>query len=397
MVNELSDSFVFPRQIFVGKVGMKLFGVTAITPCEKYRAFLVSGGPPKKYAKEVGETIGDIGFDYKIWTSEELEAPLKETEKCAEEMREYEPDLLISVGGGSITDLTKMAWIHYEKPDVDLKNIHILNPLGLRQKAVMAAFPTTAGTGSEATGAAVASDMSVDPPRKLEISSGELVPDFAVLVPSFTAELPPELTAGSGLDVMAHAFGAYLCSYSNVLSDALAIQAMRLAFKWLPTAYENPGNMEARDKMLKASTIAGMAFQNSQTALTHSLGHAVGKAYGLHHGLTVGIFIPYCLRYYAKATDKYVDMAREFGIGADSKEGYLDKLDQKFKDLMEELDVSYALRDQDIDKEEWEQNLDRLTDYSYSDACTPASPRPTSKPEMEKLLNYAYEGKDVDF
>ncbi len=395
-IQELFGFFVSPR-VIIGEVGLKFFGIVASVFCDDQKAFFVSGETTKKYAEEVGETIEESGFEYKIWTSEEPEAPLSSIKECAEEMREYEPDIIIPVGGGSRIDLAKMAWILYERPDADLKDVNPLVPLGLRNKAVMAAFPTTAGTGSEITWAAVGSDKSVEPSRKLEVSSLEIVPDFAILVPRFTAGMPPYLTAGSGLDALAHAFGAYLCTYSNEFTDPLALQSIKMIFDWLPTVYKQPDNMEARHKMLTASAIAGLAFGNSQTALTHSLGHAVGKAFDLHHGVSVGLFIPYSLQFYSKTTDKYVDMARYLGIEADSKEGYLNKLDQKFKDLMNELDISYALKDHDIDKDEWEENLDQVTSYACEDVCTLPSPRPTSEPELKKVLNYAYEGKDIDF
>lgn len=395
-VKELFGTFIGPR-ILIGEVGLKFFGVVGSVYCDEQKAFFVSGGTTKKYAEEVADSLGDMGFESRIWTSEEPEAPLDSIKECAEEMRDFGPDLIVPVGGGSRIDLAKMAWILYESPETDLRSVNPLVPVGLRNKAVMGAFPTTAGTGSEVTWAAVGSDQSVDPPRKIEVSSLEIVPDFAVLVPRFTKGMPPWLTAGSGLDALSHSFGAFLSTLSNEFTDSLAIQSIRMIFDWLPRAYDMPDDMEARHKMLVASTIAGLAFGNSQTALTHSLGHAVGKAYGIHHGVAVGLFIPYALQYYSKNTDKYVDMARDLHLEFSDKEDCLEKLSEKYKNLLDRLNVSYDLQDYDIDEDEWEENLDKVTEYAYEDVCTLASPRPTSEPELKKILQYAYEGKEIDF
>jgi len=364
---------------------------------EGNKAFLISGSTTQKYAKEVGEKLEEAGWDYRLWTSEKSEAPLQDVMKCAEEMLEYEPELIIPVGGGSRIDLAKMAWIKYEKPTVDLSDVSPMLLLGLRKKAKMAVFPTTAGTGSEATLAAVGADDSHDPPKKLEVASLEIVPDYAALVPEFTAGMPPSITAGTGLDALTHAYDAYFSSLSRDITDFLSIKALKRIFEWLPKAYNNPDDMEARRMMLEASTLAGLSFGNCNAALTHSLGHAVGKVFGIHHGAAVGMFIPPTLRYYSKVTDKHVDMAKKLGIEANSEEEYLEKLEKKFMDLMDEIDIDYRLKEYDINPEEWENNLDRIAGYSESDICTLTSPRSTNKEELKKILKSAYEHKDVDF
>jgi len=361
------------------------------------KAFLISGSTTQKYAKEVGEKLEEAGWDYRLWTSEKSEAPLQDVRKCGKEMREYGPDLIIPVGGGSRIDLAKMAWIKYEKPDVDLADVSPMLLLGLREKAKMVVFPTTAGTGSEATLAAVGADDSHDPPRKLEVASLEIVPDYAALVPKFTAGMPPSITAGTGLDALTHAYDAYFSSLSRDITDFLSIKALKRIFEWLPKDYNNPDDMEARRMMLEASTLAGLAFGNCNAALTHSLGHAVGKVFGIHHGAAVGMFIPSTLRFYSEVTDKHVDMAKKLGIEANSEEEYLDKLEKKFTDIMDEIDIDYKLKEYDIDPKEWEENLDRIAGYAEEDICTLTSPRSTNKQEMKEILKCAYDCRDVDF
>lgn len=383
--------------ILIGEVALDFAGLMGSVLCEEKRAFITSDGEVVKHAKEVREILEENGFTCTIWTGGEPEPSLETVEACGEDMKEFEPDLIFGIGGGSTIDLAKMARIHYELPNVDIRKVEPLIPLGLGKKSLMGAVPTTAGTGSEVTWAAVGTDKSVSPPRKVEVTSGEIVPDFAILVPRFTSGLPKSLTAGTGLDALAHSFGAYLSTLANVFTDPLALQGVKMVFDWLPKAYDMPDDMEARHKMLVAATISGLAFGNSQTALTHSLGHAVGKAFGIHHGVAVGLFIPYCLQFYSKVTDKYVDMARYLGIEGEDKEDYLEKLLAEFKNLLDYLDVSIALKDYDIDKDEWEEELDTIAKYAEEDACTLASPRPTSQMELKKILEYAYEGKDIDF
>jgi alcohol dehydrogenase class IV len=269
--------------------------------------------------------------------------------------------------------------------------------MGLRKKALLAAYPTTSGTGSEVTWASILTDDSVTPPVKIALSSAEIVPDFAVLLPEFTVGMPPKITAGTGLDALAHAVDGYLTCYDTDISDALAIKSIELVFKFLPRAYKTPNDMEARYRMQMAATMAGLAFGNSQCALTHSLGHAVGKVFDIHHGVAVGIFIPYSIQYYSRASKKYVQLARKIGIEAKDEAECLQKLVDRFKQFLLSFKVPYALKEHGITKQRWQKNLDVVAKYSSEDVCTPASPRPTSIIDLKKILEYAYEGKDIDF
>ena len=178
----------------------------------------------------------------------------------------------MAVGGGSVMDLSKGAWILYERPDLtDLGMISPLDKLNLRQKAMLVAVPTTAGTGSESTGAAVFHDSTVN--RKIPVAHDELVPDVAILSPEFTMSMPPELTAGTGLDVLAHAMDAVTAPSGNEYTEPLALKAVEMVFEWLPKAYKNGDDREARFRMIMAANIAGIAFGMSGCHLTHSFGH----------------------------------------------------------------------------------------------------------------------------
>ncbi len=396
-IKEIYGHFFAPRAIFTGRIGATALSMLVAFMRERRKAFILSDTVVERHARSVAKDFQEAGFQTTIWNESAPEPPVSLVEKCAAEMTKFEPDLIIAVGGGSTMDLAKAAWILYELPGYDLKAVSPLLPMGLRKKALLAAYPTTSGTGSEVTWASVLTDDSVTPPVKIEVSSAEIVPDFAVLLPEFTVGMPPMLTAGTGLDALAHSVDGYLTCYDTDICDALAIKSIELIFKFLPRAYKNPNDMEARYRMQLAATIAGLAFGNSQAALTHSLGHSVGKVFGIHHGIAVSIFIPYAIQYYSRASKKYVQLAQKIGIEAKDEEECLQKLVDRFKEFLLSFKVPYALKEHGITKERWQKNLADVAKHAWEDACTGASPRPTSIIDIKKMLDYAYEGKDIDF
>lgn len=396
-VKEIFGTWVSPRMIFFGRVGSIGLPGLLTFQCEEKKAFILCDTVVEKHAKTVAQDFEDVGFEIKIWNESAPEPPISLVEKCSEAMTSFEPDLIVAVGGGSTMDLAKAAWVLYEQPGYDLSQVNPMIPLGLRKKAMLAAYPTTSGTGSEVTWASIITDDSVTPHMKMELSSPEIVPDYAALVPEFTVGMPPKITSGTGLDALAHSVDGYLTCYDTDISDAMAIKAIELIFRFLPRAYTTPKDMEARCRMQIAATMAGLAFGNTQCALTHSLGHSVGKTYDLHHGIAVGIFIPYVIQYYSKMSNKYVKLARDMGIEAKDNAECLEKLVSKFKEFLLSFDVPYALKEYGIPREKWEKDLDDIAEYTLGDACTPASPRPTSVIDIKRILEYAYDGKDIDF
>ncbi|MHB1420293.1 MAG: iron-containing alcohol dehydrogenase, partial [Bacillota bacterium] len=306
---------------------------------------------------------------------------------------EFEPDLLVAVGGGSVIDAAKLIWVLYEAPDTDIRNAQNRYPLGLRKKARLAAIPTTAGTGSEATNAAVISEED----QKMFVIHNEIVPDVAVLDPALTVGLPPKLTAYTGMDVISHATGAFLSHWSNELLDALALKAINLAFKWLPRAYANGHDYEARSKMLLAAHMGGLAFGNAAPGLDHAMGHAFGKIYHVHHGASVGLFLPYTMGYLFKVSDKYVELAQSLGINAGSDAEYQDKLLDCYFSLQKSIGAPTTIADLGITQEDFHSNLDELCHLSYADNGALIATRPVNPANFRKLFEYAYTGKKVDF
>ncbi len=396
-IKEVYGHWFAPRMIFTGRMGATALSMLVAFMRERRKAFILTDTVVERHARSVAKDFQEASFQTTIWNEAAPEPPVTLAQKCADAMTKFEPDLIVAVGGGSTIDLAKAAWILYELPGYDLKAVNPTIPMGLRKKALLAAYPTTSGTGSEVTWASILTDDSVTPPVKIALSSAEIVPDFAVLVPEFTVGMPPKITAGTGLDALAHSVDGYLTCYDTDICDALAIKSIELVFKFLPRAYKEPNDTEARYRMQMAATIAGLAFGNSQCALTHSLGHAVGKVFGIHHGVAVGIFIPYSIQYHSRASKKYVQLAKKIGIEAKDEAECLQKLVNRFKQFLLSFKVPYALKEHGITNERWQKNLADVARYSSEDVCTGASPRPTSIIDIKKILEYAYEGKDIDF
>lgn len=396
-LRRLISTFLCPK-IFIGSAAF-FQAVNAISAyCPAKRAFILTDKPIRKLAETLVPVLQNLGFTVEVCDKAEPEPPIPTVEEIAGLMEKFAPDLIIAVGGGSAIDAAKAAWIRYERPDVDLAKVQPLEPLGLRAKAFFIAVPTTAGTGSECTFATVLTDTSVSPPRKIATGHPEIVPDMAVLMPELTVGMPPKLTAGTGLDVIAHAFEAFMNrQWANDLTDGLALRALKVAMKYLPIAYKMPENVEARYRMLVSATMAGLAFSNAGAALTHSFGHSLGKVYGIHHGVSVGVFVPYILQYYSKITDDYVEIGKTLDLEFKTKEECLDKLVEAFKDILRKVDVGTTIKELGIDKKDFEAKMPSLVKYAYEDPTVIFSVRPIGKPEFEKIFTYAYEGKNIDW
>ena len=233
--------------------------------------------------------------------------------------------------------------------------------------------------------------------RKIPIVTAELMPDFSVLVPAFVTGMPPGLTAGTGLDALAHSMDNVMSPTTNDFTDALALRAIQMIFKYLPRAYHDGADHEARFRMHMAASMAGIAFGNGGVGLTHSMGHSLGKLFAVHHGVAVGLFITYALQYYSTITDKYLDICDALDIRDKSSEKRLADLIKKIRKLFHELDVPLSIKGLGISEQEFAKNLDKLTLYSTEDPSVFQSPRPVTWEQCQRILQYAHEGKDIDF
>lgn len=371
---------------------------------EERRVLIITDDFTEKFASQVIEVLNSIDAESKVWSGVKPEGPLDTIEEGAEVCEEFKPIVFVAIGGGSVMDSAKAVMIKYEKPESNLYRILPFGGLGLRKKVrYLIAIPTTSGTGSEVTSAAMLTDIYRDPPKKLAIAHPEIIPDIAILHTDFVKDMPPFLTMASGLDALAHAAGAYVSSWGGPLNDALNIAAIKETLKYLPRAYKYGGkDLEAREKMQLAAVIAGMGFSNSRVGLDHGLGHSLGKVFMIHHGFCVGLFLPYTVAYTAKISDRWKDLCPVFGVESKGKEKktLLTALLQAIKDFIHSIDGAVCvkeIKDPTITKEDYMDKMDLLIHYAETDAVDLLAPRYTNKEMYKKIFEYAWDGRDIDF
>ncbi|MHA1293501.1 MAG: iron-containing alcohol dehydrogenase [Promethearchaeota archaeon] len=351
----------------------------------------------------VQKSLSARGFECKIWKGIQPEVPLETVQEGVKVCDSFSPKILVAIGGGSTIDTAKMIFLLYEKPDIDYYNLIPINALGIRKKIKkLIAIPTTSGTGSEATYGSMVKDTSQTPPKKINVAILELLPDIAILSPEFVKNMPPKLTASTGIDALVHAFSAYLNSCRNTLSDIMSLEAIKIILKYLPRAYKRGNDMEAREKMQIAAFLAGLAISNSGVSMEHSLGHSFGTVFHVHHGISVGLFNPYAIQFIAKNSDRYIAIAELFGIETKNRKNQeiLNDLIKIYKNFLKSMDLPTSIKeikDPKIDEDTYMNKLDQLIAFAWDDICTFDSIRVPNKEDYKKIFIYAYNGKNIDF
>ncbi|MHA1150463.1 MAG: iron-containing alcohol dehydrogenase [Promethearchaeota archaeon] len=392
-------------KVMVGKaaIGFVSYYLLEMFPEEERKVLIISDPFLEKSAIRVQKSLNSRGFKTKIWTGVEPEVPFYTVKEGVKVCEEFQPRIMFAVGGGSALDTAKMVLLLYEQPDVDFYSLIPLNFLGLRKKIkILIAIPTTSGTGSEATFGSMVKDTNQTPPKKVNISIMELMPDIAILSTEFVEKMPPKLTAGTGIDALVHAFSAYICSCHNILTDLFTLDAIRLIIKYLPRAYKRGKDLEAREQMQIAAFLSGLGISNAGVSLEHSLGHSFGSVFPLHHGVAVGLFAIYAIQYMAKNTDRYIDIADLFGINVKDRPRaeILSEFTIKYKKFLRKLDLPTCvseLKEPKISLEEFKGKMDDLLTFAWDDICTFDNARVPIKEDLEKIFLYAYEGKNIDF
>ena len=394
-------------RIYKGKVAFLQVAnyLKAMFDKEERRALIITDSFTQKYAKKLIPFLDMIEMDYKIWSGAEPEVPTPSIDIGAQICEEFKPQVIFAIGGGSVMDTAKMVMLKYEYPE---KNILMILPyfgsVGLRRKfRFFIAIPTTSGTGAEVTPVAVLTDTDRNPPKKLEVLVDEFPADITILDTEFVKDMPPLLTAGTGMDAFSHAVGSYVSNWGSPYIDAMNFTAIKEIVKYLPRAYKyGAKDIEARDHMHLASMMAGIGFGNTVPGIDHALGHSVGKIFGIHHGLAVGLYLPYCIEFQAKVTDRWLDLCPVFNISIDNKprDVLLKEFIAKVKVFIQSIDVPSRIADFKnpvISKEEYMEKIDLLVSYAEDDAVSLTSYRALNSEVYKKLLIYAYEGKEIDF
>ncbi|WP_028988226.1 bifunctional acetaldehyde-CoA/alcohol dehydrogenase [Thermicanus aegyptius] len=349
-----------------------------------------------------------------IFSDVEPDPSTETLKRGTERMREFQPDCIIALGGGSPMDAAKSMWLFYEYPEVDFnglkqkfldirKRVYKFPKLG--QKAQLVAIPTTSGTGSEVTSFSVITDKETH--VKYPLADYELTPDVAIVDPEYVMTLPKSLTADTGMDVLTHAIEAYVSNMANDFTDGLAIKAIQLVFEYLPKAYHNGQDEVAREKMHNASTIAGMAFANAFLGINHSLAHKLGAEFHIPHGRANAVLLPHVIRYnaqkptkfaafpkyeYFKADQKYAEIAKAVGLPAGTVEEGVESLIKAIVEMMKEMNMPLSIAECGVDAAEFEAKVDRLADLAFEDQCTPANPKMPLVSELAEIYRQAYKG-----
>jgi len=331
----------------------------------------------------------------------------------------YKADQIIALGGGSVIDAAKIMKLKYESPDADLEELAapfldlrkrvVQYPTEKVNRARLVAISTTSGTGSEVTPFAVLTDKERG--RKVTLADYSLTPDVAIVDPQFVMSMPKGLTADTGIDCLTHALEAVVSSYGSAYTECNAMQAIRMAFKYLPIAYEHPGDEEARCMMHNAACIAAMAFANASVGVNHALAHAFGARFHVAHGRANALMLPHVISYNASvptkfvpspyqkgylAHKKYATVADLLGLGGRTVEEKVKNLIVATEQLLDQLGFPRSIADLGISKEEFERAMPELTKLAFDDPSWRSNPRMPLMSELADLFWKAYQGRGLE-
>lgn len=374
--------------------------------------FLYNNG----YTRPITDALDEMGIIHATFYDVAPDPTLECARRGAEQMRSFEPDCIIAVGGGSAMDAGKIMWVLYEHPEADFqdmamrfsdirKRVYTFPKMG--QKAYFIAVPTSAGTGSEVTPFAVITDERTG--VKYPLADYELMPDMAIVDADLMMNAPRGLTSASGIDAVTHALEAYASMMATDFTDGLAVRALQTIFAYLPRAYDNGANDPvAREKMANAATMAGMAFANAFLGVCHSMAHKLGAFYHLPHGVANALMISEVLRFNAAEAPakmgtfpqydhphtlrRYAEVAEALGVAGDTDEEKLAGLIEKIESLKARVGIKPSIRDYGVDEGEFLARLDEMSEQAFDDQCTGANPRYPLISEIRQMYLNAYYG-----
>ena len=384
---------------------------------DKKRAFIVTDSflYMNGYTKPITDKLDELGIVYQCFSDVQPDPTLANAQAGAKAMTAFKPDVIIALGGGSAMDAGKIMWVMYEHPEVDFqdmamrfidirKRVYTFPKMG--EKAYFVAIPTSSGTGSEVTSFAVITDQETG--VKYPLADYELMPDMSIVDADNMMSQPKGLTSASGVDVLTHALEAYASVMATDYTDGLALKAMKNVFEYLPRAYENGNDVEARCKMADASCMAGMAFNNAFLGVCHSMAHKLGAFHHIPHGIANALLISMVVDYnaaecprkmgtfsqyqYPHTMARYAECARFVGIQAKDDAEAVQKLIAKIEDLKEKVGIKKTIADYGVDEKYFLETLDDMCEKAFDDQCTGANPRYPLISEIKDMFLRAYYG-----
>lgn len=351
--------------------------------------------------------------EVRVFSNVEPNPSIETVELGTEAMREFQPDTIIALGGGSAMDAAKGMWLFYEQPEIEFNGAK-QKFLDIRKrtykipemkKTTFVAIPTTSGTGSEVTPFAIITDNKNN--VKYSLADYALTPDVAIIDPQFVMTVPKSITADTGMDVLTHAIESYVSVLASDYTKGLSLHAIKLVFENLEESYEF-GTEIAREKMHNASTLAGMAFANAFLGINHSLAHKIGAEFEIPHGRANAILLPHVIRYNAKmptkfqlfpkyeyfrADEDYAEIARYIGLKGDTTEELVEALVQKIVALGKILNIQMSMKAQGVTQERLDKSADRLAELAFEDQCTTANPKEPLISELKDILYATHLGE----
>ena len=390
--------FTLPRDIYHGKGCLE-----ELKNLKGKKAFLVVGGGSMKrqgFLDKAVHYLKDGGMEVEVFEGVEPDPSVETVMRGAEAMRKFEPDWIVSMGGGPPIDAAKATWASYEYPETTFEDLTTPSSFPeLRQKARFAAIPSTSGTATEVTAFSVITNYQTG--VKYPLADFNITPDVAIVDPDLVMGLPVKQVAYTGMDALTHAIEAYVSTLNGPFTDPLALQAIEMVLEYLPASYN--GNTHAREEMHYAQCLAGMAFSNALLGIVHSMAHKTGAAFStghIPHGCTNAIYLPSVIQYNAKdtvAADRYAEIARRMGLEGRSRQALINSLCAKINEFNEKLNIPKTLKEFGINEDEFKEKVDRIAELAVGDACTGSNPREIDPANMAKLLTCTYYGTEVDF
>ena len=411
--------FRAPEKVYIKKGCLPVALSELKTVMGKKKAFIVTDSflYSNGYTKAVEKKLDEMGIQHTTFSDVAPDPSLACAKAGASQMRAFQPDVIIAVGGGSAMDAAKIMWVMYEHPEADFmdmamrfvdirKRVYTFPKMG--EKAYFVAIPTTAGTGSEVTPFAVITDERSG--VKYPLADYELMPDMAIVDADMMMNAPKGLTAASGIDAVTHALEAYASMMATDYTDGLALRSLKMIFEYLPRAYNNGAkDPVAREKMANAATMAGMAFANAFLGVCHSMAHKLGAFHHLPHGVANALMIGEVLRFNAEEVPvkmgtfpqydhphtlaRYAEVADYLGIPGETDQEKLDGLIAKIDELKKVIGIKDTIRDYGIDEQDFLNRLDDMTEQAFDDQCTGANPRYPLMSEIRQMYLNAYYGK----
>ena len=393
--------FTLPRDLYYGRGALD-----ALKTLKGKRAIVVVGGGSMKRFGFLDKTVNNLkaaGLEVRLFEGVEPDPSVDTVLRGAAVMREFQPDWIVSIGGGSPIDAAKAMWAFYEYPDTTFEQLCIpFNFPELRTKAKFCAIPSTSGTATEVTAFSVITDYTKG--VKYPLADFNITPDIAIVDPDLAETMPPKLTAHTGMDAMTHAVEAYVSTLHSDFTDPLAIKAIQMVNEYLVASFK--GDKEARERMHNAQCLAGMAFSNALLGIVHSMAHKTGAAYsGGHivHGCANAMYLPKVIQFNAKepaAEKRYAEIAKAIGLSGGTDKALTNALVARIQELNRTLDIPACIRDYEggiIDEQEFNKKLPLVAELAVGDACTGSNPRSIDPKQMERLLTCCFYDKEVDF